>query len=184
MLEFITDSLKQAERCLCIGARRDIAELTSILSRRPFDSTLLHVREPEQWCAPNRPLAPETITGVMDQWSTATFGGDQGGRGRVIADMTWTAARSSRPSIGDLVQMERGVTQWARTNPQIAVSMYDVEIFGAAIVTTFVGAHPKVWVCGVPVENPYAGEADPTAGPPTDRVSRIRSRPGSGGTRS
>jgi hypothetical protein len=157
MLDFITDSLKRAERCLCIGARGDIAELTSIVSRRPFDSTLLRVREPERWCAPNRALAPETVTDVMDEWSTDTFDGDQSGRGRVIADMTWAAGHSFRPSIGDLAQMDRGVTEWARTNPQVAVSMYDVDIFGAAIVTTFVGAHSKVWVCGMPVENPYAG---------------------------
>jgi hypothetical protein len=161
MLDFITDSLKQAERCLCIGSRRDIAELTSILSRRPFDSTLPQVTEPD----PDR-FAPEAITDVMHQWSTSTFPGDRSDLGRVIADMTWTAARSSRPSIGDLARIERGVTEWAPTDLQIAVSMDGVEFFGAAIVTTFVGAHPKVWACGVPVENPYAGEPDPKWGQP------------------
>jgi hypothetical protein len=166
MLDFIADGLKQAERCLCIGSRRDIAELISILSRRPFDSTLLQVTEPEERCPPDRAFAPETITDVMHQWSTATFPGDRSDLGRVIADMTWTAARSSRPSIGDLARMERAVTEWARTNPQIAVSMYDVEFFGGAIVTTFVGAHPKVWVCGMLVENPYADEPDPGWGQP------------------
>jgi hypothetical protein len=151
MLDFITDSLKQAERCLCIGSRRDIAELTSILSRRPFDSTLPQVTEPEERGLPDR-FAPETITDIMHQWSTSTFPGDRSDLGRVIADMTWTAARS--PSIGDLARMERGVTEWAPTDPQIAVSMDDLAFFGGAIVTTFVGAHPKVLACGIPVENP------------------------------
>jgi hypothetical protein len=45
-----------------------------------------------------------------------------------------------------------------------------VEFLGGAIVTTFVGAHPKVWVCGMPLEtrtpaNRTRGGTDVALGP-------------------
>jgi hypothetical protein len=127
--------------------------------QRTINSDLLDVARPDDGPPPNGTRDTGSVAEIMHEWSARTFNEPECSSARAIADLTWAASRSSAPSIDDLAQFGRDMTNWARTHPQVGVSMYDLDTFGGALIPAMVSTHLTVWVCGLTIETPYADAA-------------------------
>ena len=54
-----------------------------------------------------------------------------------------------------LVAEEVSVTEFVLRYPLICLCLYDLDLFGGDLIIPMIKAHPKAWIEGTLVENPY-----------------------------
>ncbi|MHC8504093.1 hypothetical protein HF519_19385 [Pseudonocardia bannensis] len=69
--------------------------------------------------------------------------------------MSWIRPPTRPAFPADLLSYEARVTGWLRAYPLIGVCMYDVDVFDGRVVIPVVKGHPKVWLDGQLIDNPY-----------------------------
>lgn len=69
--------------------------------------------------------------------------------------MSWAYPLVRPGFVRELVEYETRATSWLRPCPQVGVCMYDLEFFGGDLIVPMAKAHPRVWLSGMAVENPY-----------------------------
>jgi len=92
---------------------------------------------------------------LIEDWSRETFSREDCRFARAAADMSWALPHVSNGFISNLVSYEARVARWTRAYRQIGVCLYDLDRFGGDVIVSMVNSHPKVWINGVIVENPY-----------------------------
>jgi hypothetical protein len=92
---------------------------------------------------------------LLDDWSQATFDTGECAFARVAADMSWALPYLDRGFVGALFDFESRVMTWTNSYPQIGVCMYDLDEFGGDMIVAMIQSHPKIWISGLIVENPY-----------------------------
>ncbi|MFJ4849835.1 MULTISPECIES: MEDS domain-containing protein [unclassified Streptomyces] len=83
---------------------------------------------------------------------------------RIAADMSWAHALVRPGFVRELVAYETRATSWLRACPQVGVCLYDLGLFGGDLIIPMVKAHPRVWLGGMVVENPYYLDQEPGPG--------------------
>jgi hypothetical protein len=154
MLPFLEDGLEAGDACLCLAADGESAELASMLGRE-HDISRLIVTEPRHAYIRTGVFEPESMLQFLHDWSRTCFETDGRDFARLVADMSWGLPLVSQPFLDDLSDYEARATVWARSYPQSCVCMYDLDHFGGNVIFAVMQAHPKVWMSGVIVENPY-----------------------------
>jgi hypothetical protein len=92
---------------------------------------------------------------LIEDWSCKTFAREDCRFARAVSDMSWALPYVSTGLMGDLVSYEARVVRWTRAYRQVGVCLYDMDLFGGDVIVAMVMSHPKVWIEGVIVENPY-----------------------------
>jgi hypothetical protein len=96
-------------------------------------------------------LDSDAVLAELDDWSLK-----EGTTCRVAGDMGWVGKDMRRPERLDaLFRHEVNAGLWVNRRPVYALCFYDLDVFGGDVVVPMVKAHPKVWMTGVLVDNPY-----------------------------
>lgn len=165
---FFADGLRDGHICLLLAARNDggafsdaqAAELPSA------DGTPGHlqIKEPQESYLLNGTFDGDGMLDLLHTWS-AGFRHEAGRFARLAADMSWAGPLVQPAFIQEVLRYETKATRWLRSNPLVGVCMYDLELFSGDLIVPMVKAHPKVWLGGRVVENPYCPAPGTESGP-------------------
>ena len=181
MAEFLADGVRAGDRCYCMIApdknhriaaamcarnERTAAGATSVVPGRldfvgPGGS---HVRGGE--FVSNRMLR------FWDEWGTTTFDRDGVVHARIVADMSWAKPLVDAPGfVMDLARYETRFAIWALRYPQVTACLYDLDRFDGDVIVPIVRAHPRVWMNGVVLTNPYYLQSEHLSAAETHELS-------------
>ncbi|WP_290055610.1 MEDS domain-containing protein [Amycolatopsis solani] len=151
LLPFLADGLKAGDAVLYLaaeGEREDFRE-------RLAGAGDLVLTEPEDGHLRNGEFAPDELFAMLDGWSRRKLGTGDRPFGRVVGDMGWAAPRLAPALLDALLAEEVAVTAWTADSPKVVLCLYDLDLFGGDLIVPLIKAHPKVWMAGMLVENPY-----------------------------
>ena len=72
---------------------------------------------------------------------------------RSLGEMTW--ALRDLPGVDDLVAYEAELNEFLPRYPQVILCLYDLDRFEGRIVVDLLRTHPKIYMCGTVLDNPY-----------------------------
>jgi hypothetical protein len=150
MSAYLEDGLLAGQACLCVADAAKAADVRSALAR-----TAEGAGGARHQHLPTDAAAPEALLGQVAEWSRTAPGPQDRIAARVVADMSWVAPSTSRPSVDHVTGYESGAASWATTRRQIFVCLYDLDRF-AGVVYALIKAHTRVWMAGITLENPYS----------------------------
>ncbi|MFF3560377.1 MEDS domain-containing protein [Streptomyces sp. NPDC002574] len=169
---FLADGLRKGHVCALLAAdegrvyREALAAEVPSLGRA---ADRLLIRDPRDVYLRNG-----AFDGALDGALDGAFGGDGVGEGsgngrpgllRIAVDMSWAYPLVRPDFVRELVEHETRAASRPRACPQVGVRMYDLELFGGDLIIPMVKAHPRVWLSGMVVENPYYLGQDLDPGP-------------------
>jgi hypothetical protein len=164
LIPFLLEGLRAGHACAFYAAEGETEHIPELLrtgnSYVHYDPSLLVVREPEDGHLRGGAFAPDALLAGLRAWSAESFATPGVACARAIADMSWANPILSPQLVGDLVRSEVKVARWVRSGDQIAVCLYDLELFGGDLLVPMIKAHRKVWMGGTLVENPYYIDPD------------------------
>jgi hypothetical protein len=152
MSAYLDDGLRAGQSCLCVADTAESAAVHSALAGA--DSTVDPAGRAQH--LPTDAVAPGAVAGQVGEWSRTALEREDRAAARVVADMSWTAPSTSRPSVDHLLGYETGAAAWAVNRGQSFVCLYDLDRF-AGVVYAVIKAHSRVWMRGMTLENPYSG---------------------------
>jgi hypothetical protein len=164
LLPFLVEGLRARHACVFYaaeGEREHIPErLRTGISNLQYDPSLLVVHEPADGHLRAGAFAPDVLLEELRAWSAEAFATPGVTFARVIADMSWAKPLMSPQLVEDLVRSEVNVTRWVRSRDLVVLCLYDLDLFGGDLLVPMIKVHPKVWMGGALVENPYYIDPD------------------------
>jgi hypothetical protein len=182
MADFLADGVRAGQRCYCMIEPDNHERIAAAVSGRnertaagvaSEDPGRLDFVGPGGSHARGGEFVSDRMLRFWDSWATATYGRDGVAYARIGADMSWAKPLLDAPGfVMDLARYETRFTIWARRYPQVTACLCDLDRFDGDVIVPIVRAHPKVWMNGVVLTNPYylesehfsAAEADELAG--------------------
>ncbi|MET1004452.1 MAG: MEDS domain-containing protein [Propionibacteriaceae bacterium] len=76
---------------------------------------------------------------------------------RLSAEATWWLTQL--PSVAVLMDYEARLNDFAAQHPQSILCRYDIDELGASVVFDAMKVHPRIWLSGLVLENPFYGPA-------------------------
>ncbi len=164
--EFLREGVQARQRVLgMVDATRIDGYRDALAPQGDETGPLLELTDPASSHLRTGRFDPDQMMGFWEEWGEANFGRDRIPFARIAADMGWACPYLTAPFISDLMSYEARFNVWARENPQITVCLYDLDIFGGEVILPAIRVHPKMWVDGVVVENPYYLDAADLSAP-------------------
>ncbi|MFC4607586.1 MEDS domain-containing protein [Streptomyces maoxianensis] len=166
---FIADGLREGHSCLLLAADGEGRALRDVLAANAPavgpDSDGLQIMGPKESYLLHGTFDGDHMLDMLYAWSDSTFSAGNGTFARLAADMSWAQPLVQPAFIHELIRYEMKATRWFRSCPQVGMCLYDLELFSGDLIIPLVKAHPKVWLSGMVVENPYCAgpeeELDP-----------------------
>ena len=159
LIPFLVAGLRARHACAFYaaeGEREHIPErLRTANSNIQYDPSLLMVHEPGDGQLRGGAFAPDVKLEGLRTWLAEAFATPGVTFARVIIDMSWAKPLMSAQLVEDLIRSEVNVTRWVRSRNVVVLCLYDLELFGGDLLVPMIKAHPKVWMGGALVENPY-----------------------------
>lgn len=182
MAEFLAEGVRAGHRCYCMIMPDKQQRIAAAVSERNEGAAAgaasvdpgrvefvgpcgSHVRDGE--------FVSDRMLQFWDDWGTATYDRDGVAFARIGADMSWAKPLVDAPGfVMDLARYETRFAIWALRYPQVTACLYDLDRFDGDVIVPIVRAHPRVWMNGVVLTNPYylqsehfsVAEADALAG--------------------
>jgi hypothetical protein len=100
-------------------------------------------------------FASDVMLRFWDDWGAKTYEQQRRVFARIGADMSWAKPFIAPDFIDDLARYESRFNLWSSNYPQVTACMYDLDKFGGEVIIPIIRVHPKVWMEGVVLENPY-----------------------------
>jgi hypothetical protein len=72
---------------------------------------------------------------------------------RLSAEATWWLTQV--PAIDDLMRYEDQLKDFASRHPQSILCLYDIEALGSGVVFAAMKLHPRIWLSGLVLDNPF-----------------------------
>jgi len=72
---------------------------------------------------------------------------------RLSAEATWWLTQV--PALDDLMLYEGRLKDFASRHPQSILCLYDIEALGAGVVFSAMKLHPRIWLSGLVLDNPF-----------------------------
>jgi hypothetical protein len=151
MSGFLRDGLQPGHACLCVSgddASQDMLAALADTDTSRLDSTRSRLAHPPS------DAEPDPVLTMIGDWSRATSERADCSFARVVTDMTWALPDGAQVSADNIASYEASATTWTTSYPQSCVCLYDLDRFGS-VVLAVIKAHPRVWMSGVMLENPY-----------------------------
>lgn len=182
MAEFLADGVRTGDRCYCMITPDYHDRIAAAVSARnglapdggaSDDPGRIDFVGPGGSHMSGGGFVSDRMLQFWDSWAAETFGRDGVAHARIIADMSWARPLVDAPGfVMDLARYESRFTIWALRHPQMTACMYDLDRFDGDVIVPIVRAHPRVWMNGVVLTNPYymrsehfsAAEADEMVG--------------------
>jgi len=115
----------------------------------------LELIEPEGGHLRNGQFAPDQLLDALEAWAVRKRVAEGRVFGRLVGDMSWIAPILAPDLIHMLLAEEVRVTGFVLKYPQVCLCLYDLDLFGGDLIIPMIKAHPKTWIEGTLIENPY-----------------------------
>jgi hypothetical protein len=102
----------------------------------------------------------ERMLRFWDDWADTTYDRQRRTFARIGADMSWARPHIAPDFIADLARYESRFNRWSSRYPQVTACMYDLDKFGGEVIVPIINVHPRVWMDGVVLENPYYTDSE------------------------
>ena len=160
IFDHLEEGLRAGDSCLYVTTEGDRDGFRAALADDAPDVDLgwLEVREPSSTYLQAGVFSSDGMLELIEDWSCKTFAREDCRFARAASDMSWALPYVRTGLMGDLVSYEARVVRWTRAYRQVGVCLYDMDLFGGDVIVAMVMSHPKVWIEGVIVENPYIVE--------------------------
>jgi len=188
MAEFLADGVRAGHRCYCISEPDNHQRIAAAVSGRneraaagaaSEDPGPLDFVSPGESYVRGEEFASDRMLRFWDDWGTATYERDGVAYARIGADMSWAKPRVDAPGfVMDLARYETRFTLWARRYPQVTACLYDLDRFDGDVIVPIVRAHPKVWMNGVVLTNPYYLQSEHFSAAEVDELTGHVAAPG------
>ncbi|MFG2828274.1 MEDS domain-containing protein [Streptomyces sp. NPDC048434] len=168
MTPYFADGLSEGHSCLLLAADgegrtfRETLAVDGPAGGRDVDN--LQIKGPDEYLQDGIFDGDRTLA-RMYAWSDKTFPDGNGTYARLAADMSWAGPLVQPSFIDDLVRSEVNATDWLRSCPLVGLCMYDLELFRSDLILPLVKAHPKIWLKGMFMVNPYCPGPEEPPGP-------------------
>jgi hypothetical protein len=158
LLRFLRESVTGHEPCLYVLAQQRGCCVSSTLVGDRIGDRPLPAIDPDHRPFPLGLQVTNPVTEVLRGWSATVFDDSGCSAARAVVDMSGIHPES--PHLYDAPgEHGRGVTAWATSRQQLALSLYNLEVIDAGAVYFLAKTHRKVWMGGLLIENPYATSA-------------------------
>ena len=151
LLPFLSDGLKAGHAVLFLARAGEMPDIRPQLG----DSGDLELTEPEGGHLQNGEFAPDELLDALEDWAARKRVAEGRVFGRIVGDMSWIAPLLAPELIDRLVAEEIRVTGFVLRYPQVCLCLYDLDLFGGDLIIPMIKAHPKAWIEGTLIENPY-----------------------------
>jgi hypothetical protein len=151
VLPFLSDGLAAGHAVLFLASAGETAHLRAQLGDRGD----LELAEPDAGHLRNGRYAPAELLEGLERWAVRKRVADGRVFGRLAGDMSWIARLQTPQLIETLVAEEVSVTGLVQSYPQVCLCLYDLDLFGGDLIIPMIKAHPKAWIEGTLIENPY-----------------------------
>jgi hypothetical protein len=153
LLHFLLEAVEAQQAALGLVALANLSVYRDALAAA--DDTLMTLGVPGGGYLSEGGFDPDRMMRFWDGWGDKTFKDGGHAFARIGADMSWAEPFLSPAFITELMAYEIRFNGWARANPLVAACLYDLEMFGGELVVPAIRVHPKVWLAGMMIENPY-----------------------------
>jgi hypothetical protein len=153
MVPFLREGMRQGQMSYGLTVHAEHRRIESEVE--PADPRLLELIDPRDSYFRGGDFTSQRMLAYWDELGVRTFETRGLGFARIIADMIWARPLISKPFVDDLIAYEFKFNQWSRRYPNVTVCMYDLDRFGGDVLIPAMKVHPRLWVNGVVVENPY-----------------------------
>jgi hypothetical protein len=158
VLPYLREGLLALEKCVCvIDAEDPVAAFESLgadidATKAAGDGQLEVVAAGDAYLRSGRFSAPE----MEGFWKVAVSKVMNGGRfARLRAAGEMSGSLRGAPATEELIEFEASLTRLLPLYPQTILCLYDLDHFGGTMLIDLVKMHPKVYVNGRVLENPY-----------------------------
>jgi hypothetical protein len=163
LVDFLAEGLRSGHKCYCMIAPTERGRITEAVSDRdggPVVGEDLEFVGPSGSHTATGGFASERMLRFWEEWAALTYGRQGRAFARIGADMSWAEPLVAPDFIDDLARYESRFNLWSRRYPQVTACMYDLERFGGEVIVPIVRVHPKIWVDGLVLTNPYFVDSD------------------------
>jgi hypothetical protein len=164
IVPFLQEGIRSGDFCLCITGAKDHRRLERSVLDGPggADSDLLQMEDAEETYlgGADGSFSADRMLAFWSTWGEELF--DRQGRtfARATTDMSWAETVFDGRVIDDFMAYEVQATRYARSYPQVAVCLYDLDKFRGNVIIPALKVHPKVFFGGMLLENPYYVDPD------------------------
>ena len=178
LLPFLRAGLESGDKCICIIDGTEPTEIVAALGPLGTESTPAGVKRLDVMRTADVNLrsgkfcAGETIA----TWKAAVSAVMYLGQFNCIRAVETYSRRDVGPDTNELLHLEAEMRHFLPLYPQVMLCLYDLEHFGAELVSSMIKLHPKVLVSGMIVENPFYLTPDEISLTPDDLLAASHSR--------
>jgi hypothetical protein len=155
MLEgFLREGLEHGDKCVCFVDRsHDLLERLALDERSlTGPAKQLEFQNADEAYLDNGAFCKEIMIERLVRHVTAAMN-DGYAFTRLVGDMSWVIRNRIDPQI--VVAYEAQVNDFAWRLPQMALCLYDLAKFDGSVIVDVLRTHPKVYLNGMIVANPY-----------------------------
>jgi len=157
VVPFLREGVRAGEICLCItgGSEHRRVSAAVLDAGDEAGAGLLRLEASEEVYLQGGTFSSDRMLSFWADWGEQTF--TQGGHhfGRAVSDISWAEQLFATPVLDDFLAYEVLATRYARSYPQVALCLFDLEKFRGDVILPVLKVHPKVFFGGVLIENPY-----------------------------
>jgi hypothetical protein len=158
LIDFLAEGLRSGHKCYCMIAPAEHGRYAAAVADRdgePVPGEDLEFVGPSGSHVATGGFASERMLRFWEEWGMRTYERQGRAFARIGADMSWAEPLIAPDFIDDLARYESRFNLWSRRYPQVAACMYDLDRFGGEVIVPIVRVHPKIWVDGLVLTNPY-----------------------------
>jgi hypothetical protein len=170
---YLREGLSRGDKCFCVvdstdpealmsGLGRD-ADLAPILAQHHLD-----VFESKDAYLRGGGFSTDRVLNFWEQSVTQALSRDFSFV-RAVGEMTW--AQKALSDMGELAIYESRLNDYVRRYPQVILCMYELDRFDGDTLVDILKVHPKVFLAGMLIDNPYYIEPEEFL---ADRASRTK----------
>ena len=164
MVPFLREGVGHGDVCLCITGGADHRRLERAVldgcDEVDADPGLLQMEDAEDTYLSGGTFSADRMLTYWGDWGQRTFAEEGRGFARAATDMSWAQNVITGPLVDDFMGYEVQATRYARSYPQVAICLYDLEKFRGNVIIPVLKVHPKVFFAGMLLENPYYVDPD------------------------
>jgi len=155
VVPFLEEGLRAGDKCICITGPTQHGRLVAALGGTPAKRGQLQVEGYDTTYLRSGSFTGEHMLEYWAEWGRTTFEAERWPFARGATDMSWAEKMVSEPMLDDFLNYELQATVIARLYPQVALCLYDLDLFGGNVIIPVLKVHPKVLFRGTLLENPY-----------------------------
>jgi len=152
VIRFVREGLAQGDKCVCFVDHDFMQRLMLDDAAANVVPRQLEFHSADDAYLDNGSFSKEMMIDRLTRHVTSAI--DDGyPLTRLVGDMSWVIHNRIDPAM--VVAYEAEVNDFAQRLPQIAFCLYDLALFDGSVVVDVLRTHPKIYLNGMILTNPY-----------------------------